>query len=197
MAEVATRHPGKEFSPQHGEGNIISETGIILSSEDIEEMISNEIASIHERMHRADTTSVCRSLFRAHGLSETTVALQLNYMIATGKVSKGLYRGKENLELRDENKEIEFTESKKSKMSDDEEKLIECRSRILEEASRHKDTADESNDEKNEADESGESEIFSMSPGKNAAENETRERLEILESKVNQIMNRIDFTDRK
>ena len=99
--------------------------------------------------------------------------------------------------LRDENKEIEFTESKKSKMSDDEEKLIECRSRILEEASRHKDTADESNDEKNEADESGESEIFSMSPGKNAAEIETRERLEILESKVNQIMNRIDFTDRK
>ena len=55
----------------------------------------------------------------------------------------------------------------------------------------------QSNDEKNEADEGGESEIFSMSPGKNAAENETRERLEILESKVNQIMNRIDFTDRK
>eukprot|EP00112_Aurelia_sp_Birch-Aquarium-sp1_P018696 Seg4499.1 transcript_id=Seg4499.1/GoldUCD/mRNA.D3Y31 product="hypothetical protein" protein_id=Seg4499.1/GoldUCD/D3Y31 len=197
MAEaLVTNESGFDFLPQHGYEGVLSETGIILASRDIEDLIANEITSIHERMHRVDTDLVCRSLLREHGLNETTVASHLNDIIVFGKVSKGLYWGKENLELRDQEKEVDFIDPKRSRMSDDEEKLMECRGRTIEEASRHEET-NEGMNEKDEIEESNKSEVFLMSPGKKGSDDDTCKRLSILESKVSQIMDRIEFKDKE
>ena len=153
-------------------------------------------------MHRVDTDLVCRSalpgriLLREHGLNETTVASHLNDMVVCGKVSKELYRGKENLALRGQEREVDFIDPKRSRRSDDEEKLMECRGRIIEEASRHEETNKGIN-EKDEIEESNKSEVFPMCPGKKDSDDDTCKRLSILESKVSQIMDRIDFKDKE
>ena len=63
------------FRHRYNEEGVISETGIILSPADIEEMIADDIKKIHSKKQRADTNSICKSLQRANGLTRGIVTM--------------------------------------------------------------------------------------------------------------------------
>ena len=51
-------------------GGIMSDSGILFCSNDIENLIINEIERIKGSKQRADTISVCKALYKKHGLAE-------------------------------------------------------------------------------------------------------------------------------
>ena len=57
--------------------DIMSETGIIFGMDDIEELILAEIRKTRKAKQRADTTSVCKALYKAKGLTESVITMQL------------------------------------------------------------------------------------------------------------------------
>eukprot|EP00794_Sanderia_malayensis_P011376 gene11376-12562_t len=135
------------FRLSHEEVDVVSETGITLSSEHIEEMIADEIKKTHSKKQRADTNSICKSLRRTHGLTGSTVTMQLKYMIATERVIKGLHNGQETLSLREEakNKKLNGTEPKRNSFSIN-EKRAECQTDSHEQASRIRQTESSTSD---------------------------------------------------
>ena len=119
--------PGKE--------DLISDSGIILGSKEIEDLIEAEILKIQEKKKRAATKLVCQGLHKAHGLTEGDVRQALSFMANTGKVTRAFPRGKESLRLPEKKKSSQDESTKERKVSQDEERMVECRSELLKIAS--------------------------------------------------------------
>ena len=117
------------------EDDFVSESGITMGSTEIEELIEGEICRLGESRHRIDAKLICQSLKKAHGLSESTVLLSLSYMINTGRIKKEEYRGSETLKLSEERSKEAIESLSTSKVSSDNEKIIQYRSELLEIAS--------------------------------------------------------------
>ena len=117
------------------EDDFVSESGIIMGSKEIEELIEGEISRFGASRHRIDAKLICQSLKKAHGLNESTVLLSLSYMINTGRIKKEEYRGSETLKLSEERSKEAKESLSTSKVSSDNEKIIQYRSEPLEIAS--------------------------------------------------------------
>ena len=113
---------------------VISETGIILGAEDIEEFIIVEIEKLHSRNQRANTKAVCKVLAKSHGLTERVVSLQLKGMILTGRIEKRFIRGSESLKLITE--AMRHGNKLARKVSNDEEKAAEYRNDLVQTSTR-------------------------------------------------------------
>ena len=79
-------------------GGIMSDSGILFCSNDIENMIT-EIERIKGSKQRADTISVCNALFKKHCLAEGVVAIAIDFMMKRGKLKKTLYAGRESFSI--------------------------------------------------------------------------------------------------
>ena len=132
MAAAAIAESFADIWPD--EEQVISESGIIMGREELEELILDRIRKIQKNNHRADSNVVCKGLSKAHGLDEKAIMMSLNYMLHTEKVRKTYPKGKESLrivEKETENKEEIIEEPQ------DEEKLKKCRAELIEVASLH------------------------------------------------------------
>ena len=91
------------------EDNVISESGIMFSCKDIEELILVELYKAEEQKQRASSTQsstqLCHALRKSHGLTEETIDIQLKCMLASGKITKNMYRRRESLKIDPELKE--------------------------------------------------------------------------------------------
>ena len=117
---------------------VISETGIILGAEDIEELIVAEIERLHARNQRAKTKAVCNALAKSHGLTERVISLQLKRMILTGRIEKRFIRGSEFFKL---GTEVMHRENKpERKVSNDEEKAAEYQNDLVQASTRQEGT---------------------------------------------------------
>ena len=61
---------------------VISETGIILGEDDMEDLIFKEMQNIRKKKKLVSTKMICHALREAHGLMEDTV----DYMVDSGKI---------------------------------------------------------------------------------------------------------------
>ena len=104
-----------KLPPESAENSTIATGQRIWSSEEVKEMILNEIREIQKNKQRADTTSVCHEVLKKHGLSKSTTALELGYMFASKKLTKAMRSGKESFRI---------NEDRLSNDSDDKESLI-------------------------------------------------------------------------
>ena len=77
---------------------IMSDSGILLCSNDIENLIVNEIERIKGSRQRADTISVCKALSKKHGLSEGVAVIAIDFMMKHDKLKKTFYAGRESLQ---------------------------------------------------------------------------------------------------
>ena len=134
------------------EDDFVSESGIIMGSTEIEELIEGEICRLGESRHRIDAKLICQSLKKAHGLSESTVLLSLSYMINTGRIKKEEYRGSETLKLSEERSKEAKESLSTSKVSSDNEKIIQYRSELLEIASGDDHDGDSTTDSTSDSD---------------------------------------------
>ena len=123
-------------------GGIMSDSGILFCSNDIENLIINEIERIKGSKQRADTNSVCKALFKKHGLAEGVVVIAIDFMMKRGKLKKTFYAGRESFSIPDStetnnesSKEVEKGTEKR--ISLDEDKAKKYREEILEVASMH------------------------------------------------------------
>eukprot|EP00112_Aurelia_sp_Birch-Aquarium-sp1_P003987 Seg1451.3 transcript_id=Seg1451.3/GoldUCD/mRNA.D3Y31 product="hypothetical protein" protein_id=Seg1451.3/GoldUCD/D3Y31 len=86
--------------------DVMSESGILFSSEDIENMILVEIYNVQQRQeNRANTNLICEAQLKSHGLAKRTVSTTLERMISERKVGRVDYRGRESLRLTEQRKE--------------------------------------------------------------------------------------------
>ena len=113
---------------------VISETGIILGAEDIEEFIVVEIEKLHSRNQRANTKAVCKALAKSHGLTERVVSLQLKRMILTCRIEKRFIRGSKSFKLVTE--AMRHGNKLARKVSNDEEKAAEYRNDLVQTSTR-------------------------------------------------------------
>ena len=104
-----------KLPPESAENSTIATGQRIWSSEEVKEMILNEIREILKNKQRADTTSVCHEVLKKHGLSKSTTALELGYMFASKKLTKVMRSGKESFRI---------NEDRLSNDSDDKESTI-------------------------------------------------------------------------
>ena len=132
---------------------VISETGIILGAEDIEEFIVVEIEKIHSRNQRANTKAVCKALAKSHGLTEQVVSLQLKRMILTGRIEKRLIRGSESFKLSTE--VILHGNKLARKVSNDEDKAAEYRNDLVQTSTRQEGAKAEGMEQADNSDEYG------------------------------------------
>ena len=100
---------------------------------EIEDLITEAIRKIQVAGKRADFESVPAHIEKQHGLAKTVTFQNLESMIANNKISSINYRGKPSLRI------PKFSEhsGKERKISNDEERLSECREELQEMASRH------------------------------------------------------------
>ena len=136
-----------------------------MGSKEIEELIEGEICRIGASRHRIDTKLICQQLKKAHGLNESTVLLSLSYMINTGKIKKEDYRGSETLKLSEERSNVVKESLSTSKVSADNEKVIQYRSELLEIASGvvHDDDSDSTTDSTSNSDSTTDNEQYPLS----------------------------------
>ena len=118
-----------------GKDDLISDSGIIFGSKEIEDLIEAEILKIQEKKQRAESKLVCQGLHKAHGLTEGVVRQALSFMTNTGKVTRAFPRGKESLRLPDKKKSSQDESTKERKVSQDEERIVKCRSELVKIAS--------------------------------------------------------------
>ena len=88
---MATAHEdtlctASDVSP--GKDDLISDSGIILGSKEIEDLIEAEILKIQEKKQRAESKLVCQGLHKAHGLTKGVVRQASSFMTNTGKVTR-------------------------------------------------------------------------------------------------------------
>ena len=94
--------PVESLSPSFDlNGGIMSDSGILLCSNDIENLIVNEIERIKGSRQRADTISVCKALSKKHSLSESVVVIAIDFMMKHDKLKKTLYAGRESFSIVD------------------------------------------------------------------------------------------------
>ena len=114
-------------------GGIMSDSGILFCSNDIENLIISEVERTKGNKHRADTISVCKALFKKHGLAEGVVVIAIEFMMKRGKLIKGFHAGRESFSIPDSteanesNKELEKEVEKGTgkRISLDEDKMTE------------------------------------------------------------------------
>ena len=180
MAAAADMLSKNKFVLQssHDEEDVLSETGIILSAGDIDDMIVEEIKKKNRsKKQRPDTSSSFRSLLWAHGLNGSTIGMQLKYLIATGKVIK-----EETPKLYEEEKKKKKT---KVSASSNDERLLEYQTDLLEQASRHEPTQCFINDGDGNVD-------VEKAPGEGVPKDEICKRLELLENQVSGVIMKIN-----
>ena len=112
-----------------GKDDLISDSGIILGRKEIEDLIEAEILKIQEKKQRAESKLVCQGLHKAH------VRQALSFMTNTGKVTRVFPRGKASLRLPDKKKSSQDESTKERKVSQDEERIVKCRSELVKIAS--------------------------------------------------------------
>ena len=142
MAAAAITDSFADIWPE--EEQIISESGIIMGKEELEEIILDRIRKIQKNNHRADSNVVCKGLSKAHGLDEKAIMMSLNYMLHTEKVRKTYPRGKESLRIVE--KET-ANEAETIEEAQNEEKLKKCRAELIEVASLHDSQQTDENEE--------------------------------------------------
>ena len=82
-------------------GGIMSDSGVLSCSNDIENLVVNEIERIKGSKQRADTISVCKALLKKHGLAEGVVVIAIDFMMKRGKLKKAFYAGRESFSIAD------------------------------------------------------------------------------------------------
>ena len=88
-------------------GGIISEFGVLLVSEDIEDLILSEVRTTKaKKEQRQNTVTITLGLLKVHGLPECEVAELLQQMIITGKIITRMCKVMESLSVTKENVEI-------------------------------------------------------------------------------------------
>ena len=100
---------------------------------EIEELITAAIKKIQDGGKRADFENVPLHVEKQHGLARAVTFQNLENMIANNKISSINYRGKPSLRIPKSTEPCE----KERKISNDEERLSECREELQEMASRH------------------------------------------------------------
>ena len=211
---VDTAQCKDNFLPVVDEGEeyeIMSETGVMYEMEDIEEMVFAEIRKILKARQRPFTESICKSLHKAKGLTRSTIAIQIQYMLDSGKIFDSKYRGKESLRITGEDPSLSIVRT------DCDDKVSEYRNDLLAEASRHEsEITDAVNAECSERSESICDSSLDSSPDTNgtsqvpvtfrnnenaqknyASSSEVIERLEKVEGQVTQILQKIKNNEEK
>ena len=198
--EIAALHDNVEGTK---EDNVISESGIMLSCKDIEELILLELYKAEEHKQRESSTQsstqLCRALRKSHGLTEETVQIQLKCMLDSGKVTKDMYRGRESLkidpELKGEIAELyrittmnDNGEGLKRRSSRDEEILSKYRSDLVIESLRNESSKEMEKEESIEVVSDAESVSSSDSSVDSALADSALERLSIVEGKVEKLI---------
>ena len=102
-------------------GGIMSDSGILLCSNDIEDLIGFEIERIQGNKQRADTISICEALLKKHGLAEGVVVVAINFMMKRGKLKKVLYAGPKSFSIADSTEASE----RREELEKEEEKELE------------------------------------------------------------------------
>ena len=64
-------------------------------------LVVNEIERIKGSKQRADTISVCKALFKKHGLAEGVVVIAIDFMMERGKLKKAFHAGRESFSIAD------------------------------------------------------------------------------------------------
>ena len=102
----------------------------VREPDEVEELIVDTIQRIQGKKKRANSVSVCNYLSKTYGLSDSTTSLQLTMMLAERKIEDTRTGGEESLRVCKEN-ELEKQKGTVRKISDDEEKITECREELL------------------------------------------------------------------
>ena len=105
----------------------------VLSSEEMEQLIVAEI----NKVRFPDSITVAKNLERKHGLAKSVTTTQLKYLLSCGKLGTVFRGGKESLCVKDEAYECCNNEGKVRKISDDEDRLNECREQLKKMADTH------------------------------------------------------------
>ncbi len=95
MATGASDDALKNIDPTAEDENseLPRSSGIIKSASEVEELIFEEIRKLLSNKKRADTTNICQSLARKHGVEKPTTELHLRYLMSTGRLDKNKSRG--------------------------------------------------------------------------------------------------------
>eukprot|EP00794_Sanderia_malayensis_P001652 gene1652-1837_t len=93
----------------------------VLEPKEVEELIIDTIENIQGKRKRANSTSVWKSLTKTHGLNDSATALQLTMMLTEGKIEDTKTGGTESFQVCE----------KARKISEEEERLHECRNGLL------------------------------------------------------------------
>ena len=106
----------------------------VLSSEEVEQLIVAEIIKVRF----PDSITVAKNLERKHGLAKSvTTTTQLKYLLSCGKFGTVFRGGKESLCVKDEAYKCCDNQGKVRKISDDEDRLNECREQLKKMADTH------------------------------------------------------------
>ena len=111
--------------------------------DEFEDLMLAAIKKVQDIGKRADSESVPLYVEKQYGLARTATFLQLESMIANNRISNIQYRGKPSLSLLKDSGRCE----KERKLSNDAERLSECREELQEMASRHCSSSKENGEE--------------------------------------------------
>eukprot|EP00112_Aurelia_sp_Birch-Aquarium-sp1_P021096 Seg5594.3 transcript_id=Seg5594.3/GoldUCD/mRNA.D3Y31 product="hypothetical protein" protein_id=Seg5594.3/GoldUCD/D3Y31 len=190
VALLEPEFASKILEPKDDGCGIISETGIILGAEDVEEFIVAEIEKLHVRNQRANTKSVCKALAKSHGLTTRVVSLQLKRMILTGRIEKRFIRGRESFKLGTE--VISSGNEPERKVSNDEEKAVDHRNDLVKNSSRQDGAEDI---ERADISEYGSEADSSQGELKSSQDENETDNDEVLITTGNSLMNRMKTTE--
>ena len=108
----------------------------VRAAERIEDLIISEIRRLQAKSKRADFTSVAHAAESRHGLTKSVSNLHIKRMATNGKIKIVIRGGAESFRIVEKEQNIENNndEKLKRKVSNDEEKILECRDSLIQEA---------------------------------------------------------------
>ncbi len=173
--------------------------GKILEPQEVEELIFKAIENIQVRKKRANTISICKFLSTTHGLDESTTSLQLAMMQAERKIQDTRNGGSESFRVCVTGNSVNLKQNQKEKarqISDDEQRLGECRKELLISATKPRTTEEASRNQFDEEVSSSESDINSPSIiGKKETNQGYEDRFEKIENQLLNIFERLEKRD--
>ena len=105
---------------------------MVLDPQEVEELILDTIENIQVKKKRANSISVCKTLSKTHGLNDSTTSLQLTMMLAEGKIEDTRTGGSESFRVCEPGNILKQKKQEKvRKISDEEQRLAECRNELL------------------------------------------------------------------